>query len=199
MAGKLTFWFELASTYTYLSAMRIDAMAEDAGVEVIWRPVPLGPIFGGQGWDTSPFNIYPAKGRYMWRDMERLCAARGLPFAKPDPFPQNSIHAARVALAALETNKGRAFCKAVYTAQFARGANIAERAVLEAALIEVGLPADLVEAAADSARKAELKACSIEAAELGLFGAPSFTVGDELYWGDDRLEEALAFAAAQPA
>lgn len=199
MAGKLTFWFELASTYSYLSAMRIDAMAETAGVEVTWRPVPLGPIFGAQGWTTSPFEIYPAKGRYMWRDMERLCTARGLPFAKPDLFPQNSIHAARVALAALETPQGRAFCKALYTAQFARGANIAERVTLEAALRDVGLPVEMVEAAADPARKAELKACSNAAAKLGLFGAPSFTVGDELYWGDDRLAEALDFAAAQPA
>lgn len=195
MARPLIFWFEFASTYSYLSAMRIDAMAEAAGVAVTWRPVPLGPIFGAQGWTTSPFNLYPAKGRYMWRDMERLCAARDLPFAQPDPFPQNSIRAARVALAALETPQGPAFCKAVYHAQFAEGRNIADPATITAALSAAGLPPTLAEAGDDPARKAELKACSAEAIALGLFGAPSFTVETELFWGDDRLDAALDWAA----
>ena len=70
MAGpKLEFWYEFASTYSYPAAMGIEALAETAGVEVVWRPFLLGPIFGEQGWNDSPFNIYPAKGRYMWRDM----------------------------------------------------------------------------------------------------------------------------------
>lgn len=196
MARKLTFWFEFASTYSYLSAMRIDDLAEAAGVDISWRPVPLGPIFSAQGWTTSPFTIYPAKGRYMWRDMDRLCAARGLPFLKPDTFPQNSIHGARVALAALETDRGPAFCKAVYTAQFAHGQNIADVKTLAAALASVGLPTGMVEAARDPVRKEELKACSADAAKLGLFGAPSFTVGGEVFWGDDRLEDALDWARA---
>ena len=96
--AKLEFWYEFASTYSYLSAMRIEEMAREAGVEVQWRPFLLGPIFVAQGWTTSPFSIYAAKGRNMWRDMERLTAARGLGFRKPDPFPQNGLHAARLAL-----------------------------------------------------------------------------------------------------
>lgn len=190
----LVFWFELASTYSYLTAMRIDAMAEEAGVEVVWRPVPLGPIFAAQGWTTSPFNLYPAKGAYMWRDMDRLCAERGLPLQRPQVFPQNSIRAARVALAALETEQGTDFVRALYTAQFAKGADIGGDDTIAHALAEVGLPTDLCAAADDPRFKAALKANSEEAAERGLFGAPSFTVGSEVFWGDDRLEAALRWA-----
>lgn len=195
MPGKLTFWFELASTYSYLSAMRIDALAEAAGVDVEWRPIPLGPIFGAQGWTTSPFNIYPAKGAYMWRDMERLCAARGLQFRKPDSFPQNSIRAARVALAALKTPQGHDFVRALYVAQFADGHDISAPQTIAAALETAGLPADMASAADDPVYKDALKALSAQTIERGLFGAPSFTVGDEVFWGDDRLPEALAWAA----
>lgn len=197
MPGKLTFWFELASTYSYLSAMRIDALAEAAGVEVTWRPVPLGPIFGAQGWTTSPFNLYPAKGAYMWRDMERLCAARGLRFRRPDPFPQNSIRAARVALAALERPEGPDFVRALYLAQFAEGRDIADPDTIAGALDVAGLPAALAGAADDPARKAQLRANCDEAVARGIFGAPSFTAGDELYWGDDRLKAALAQAESR--
>ena len=97
-AAKLEFWYEFASTYSYLSAMRIEALATAAGVAVEWKPFLLGPIFKAQGWDTSPFNLYPAKGRYMVRDLQRLAAGRGLRFALPAPFPQNSLAAARLAL-----------------------------------------------------------------------------------------------------
>ena len=93
------FWYEFASTYSYPAALRVAALAEARGVSLVWRPFLLGPIFFAQGWRDSPFNIYPAKGRYMWRDLERTCAAMGVPLKRPDPFPQPSLLAARVALA----------------------------------------------------------------------------------------------------
>ena len=74
--ARISFWYDFASTYSYLAAMRIDSLAAAAGVEVAWRPFLLGPIFKAQGWDSSPFNIYPAKGRHMVRDLERTAAAR---------------------------------------------------------------------------------------------------------------------------
>ena len=76
-----------------------------ADVRVRFRPFLLGPIFKAQGWTTSPFNLYPEKGRYMWRDLERLCADLDVPFRRPDPFPQNSLLAARVALVALDQGR----------------------------------------------------------------------------------------------
>ena len=93
----LEFWYEFASTYSYLASARVDAVATAAGVQVEWRPFLLGPIFKEQGWNDSPFNLYPAKGRYMWRDMERLAAGYELPFRKPSVFPRNGLAAARVA------------------------------------------------------------------------------------------------------
>ena len=94
----LDFWFDFASTYSYPAAMRLHALAGEAGVAVRFRPILLGPIFKAQGWDTSPFNLYAAKGNYMWRDVERVCASLGLAFQRPEPFPQNGLLAARVAL-----------------------------------------------------------------------------------------------------
>src|SRR5688500_3568936 len=105
----LQFWFEFASTYSYPAAMRIEALASAAGVEVEYRPFLLGPIFASQGWIDSPFNIYPAKGRYMWRDLERICAARGLPLRRPTQFPRGSVLAARVALIGAGEGWGGAF------------------------------------------------------------------------------------------
>src|ERR1700758_3831051 len=117
----LDFWFDFAS---YLAAMRIGPLAQKAEVRVRFRPFLLGPIFKAQGWSTSPFNLYPAKGRHMWRDLERLCDELGLPFERPDPFPQTSLLAARVALAALDHVWGQDFCRAVFRAEFGAGRRI---------------------------------------------------------------------------
>ena len=194
---RIAFWYEFASTYSYLSAMRIEPLAEAAGVEVEWRPLLLGPIFRAQGWDTSPFNIYPAKGRYMVRDVERLAAARGLAFKLPTPFPQNSLHAARLALIGHAEGWGVAFARAVYEAQFGGGADIGDKGVLAGILASLGVDAEAALARAETAEnKQRLRRQTEEAQGLGIFGAPSFIVNGELFWGDDRLEQALALGAA---
>ena len=205
-AAKLEFWYDFASTYSYLSALRIEALATKAGIEVVWRPFLLGPIFQAQGWTTSPFNLYPAKGRNMWRDLQRQTAARGLEFHVPEPFPQNSLTAARVALVGAEEGWIAAFTRDVYRAQFARRANIADPAVLADALMranpKLGLESARIFArAADPVIKERLKSQTAEAQALGVFGAPSFRTAPtaaspagELFWGDDRLEQAVAWA-----
>ena len=190
---RLEFWYEFASTYSYLTAMRIEALAEKAGVDVIWKPFVLGPIFSAQGWDTSPFNIYPAKGKYMVREMERLTKQRGLPFAMPSPFPQNSLYAARLALIGNEEGWGAAFTRAMFTAQFAEGANISNKETLADILKSLRLNASSLLARIEERHiKERLRQQTEEAQELGIFGAPSFLARNELYWGDDRLEQALS-------
>ncbi len=95
----IEFWFDFASTYSWLSAVRIEALAQASDCAISWRPFLLGPIFKAQGWTSSPFNLYPAKGRYMVRDISRIATARQRAFVMPDAFPANSLAAARLALA----------------------------------------------------------------------------------------------------
>ena len=196
MKPTVVFWYEFASTYSYLSAMRIDEAAASADVAVEWKPFLLGPIFRAQGWETSPFNIYPAKGRYMIRDISRMASARGIPFQMPPKFPTNGLKAARLTIAARSQGADAAFSRAVYAAHFGKGLVIADDDVLTDCLTTAGLDADEVRLlSVDAAVKAELRANTEEAAALGIFGAPSFTTPDgEVFWGDDRLEQALDWA-----
>ena len=198
MTQAVDFWFDFASTYSYPAAMRITEAADRAGVAVRWRPFLLGPIFKAQGWDTSPFSIYQAKGRYMWRDLERLCGGLDLPFRRPEPFPQNSLLAARVALAGFSAGAiwPEEFCIAVFRAQFGEGGRIDDPATLSAILTVFGVDsASALAAAQADNNKARLRAQTEEAQQLGIFGAPAFTTPDgELFWGNDRLDQALAWA-----
>jgi 2-hydroxychromene-2-carboxylate isomerase len=190
------FFYEFASTYSYPAALRVARLAEERGVRLIWRPFLLGPIFAAQGWRDSPFNIYPAKGRYMWRDLERTCAAMGVPLKRPEPFPQPSLLAARVALA-LEGDQRSEFSRGVFAAEFGEGAPIGDRARLGALLIVCGAdPAATFERAESEANKALLKAECARAAEIGVIGAPCLVTADgEVFWGNDRLEQGLGWAA----
>lgn len=195
------FWFEFASTYSYPAAMRLAPLAQAAAVTVRFRPFLLGPIFRAQGWDTSPFNLYPAKGRHMWRDLARVCAALDLPLRRPEPFPQISVAAARLALVGLDEAWGEDFCREVYHAEFGEGRRIDDAAVLAGLLADLGVDAAAAQEQARSEEiKARLRAETEEAQRLGLFGAPSFVTADgELFWGNDRLEAALAWAKAPQA
>jgi 2-hydroxychromene-2-carboxylate isomerase len=188
----MDFFYEFASTYSYIAAMRIAPLAQAAGVTVRWRPFLLGPIFKQQGWDTSPFNLYPAKGRYMVRDCERQCAALGIAFRLPDPFPQNTLLAARVALTALAEGWGEDFSRAVYSAQFAEGRQIGSADVIGAIVRDLGRDDAVLARAQSDAIKQKLRAETEEAQRLGIFGAPSFVAASELFWGNDRLEQAIA-------
>ena len=195
----LEFWYEFASTYSYLAAMRIEAAAEAAGVELVWRPFLLGPIFKAQGWDNSPFSLYPAKGRYMWRDMEREAARLGLPFYRPKTFPQNGLLAARVALLGSDRGWTPAFTRAVYTAQFAECRDIADPQVITEILAALNLdPEAILAEAQGEANKMRLRRMGEEVQSRGLFGAPTFFAEDgEMFWGNDRLEHALEWATTQ--
>ena len=197
-AAPLEFWFEFASTYSYPAALRIEAAARAAGVPLAWRAFLLGPIFRAQGWNDSPFNLYPAKGRYMWRDLERVCAELGAPFRRPSEFPRSGLLAARVACRFADAEWCPDFVRAVYRANFAEDRDIADPGVVAACLESAGeAPRQRIEEAQSAASKVLLRVQTERAVALGLFGAPSFTVGDELFWGNDRLEAAFARWHAQ--
>jgi 2-hydroxychromene-2-carboxylate isomerase len=190
--AEIDFWYEFASTYSYPAAMRIERVAAERDVKVRWRPFLLGPIFADNGWRDSPFNIYPVKGRYMWRDLERICGALGLPLRRPEPFPQNSLLAARVALA-LDGEARASFSRSLYYAEFGVGRAISDRAAISAVLRSIGADAEATLARAESPEnKEQLKAESALAKSLGLPGAPcSVTSDGEVFWGNDRIEPAL--------
>jgi len=192
----LDFWFDFASTYSYPAALRIGERAEDAGVAINFRPFLLGPMFKAQGWTTSPFNLYPAKGGYMWRDLERICADLALPFVRPDPFPQNGLIAARVALIGLRETWGEEFCLEVFRSEFGEGQRIDDAEAIGRILTRLEIAAEpVLEAALSDENKARLRVQTDQAAQRGIFGAPTFITADgELFWGNDRLERALLWA-----
>ena len=189
------FWFEFASTYSYPAAARIQQHAAIVGAAVVWRPFLLGPIFQRQGWNDSPFNLYPVKGQYMWRDLERVCEKHRLPFRRPSVFPRNGLLAARVAGVASAEGWADQLVPAVYHANFVADRDISDAAVLAELIAGAHHdPAAALERAQATASKDRLRESTDEAVRRGIFGAPSFLVGDELFWGHDRMDDALAWA-----
>ena len=199
MSRRLAFWFEFGSTYSYPAAERIERVAAEHGLTVDYRPFLLGPIFSEQGWNDSPFNLYPAKGCYMWRDLERICSDAGIPWQRPSAFPRNGLHAARVACAAQVEPWLPDFVRSVYRANFAEDRDIAAPEVIREILERLDLdPDDVLRRAANPETKAALRDQTALATQLGIFGAPSFVCADELFWGNDRLEEACRFRSTPP-
>ncbi len=194
----LQFWFDFASPYSYVAAMRVEEAAAAREIDVEWKPFLLGPIFTAQlGIKDSPFNVFPVRGRYMWRDVERLCEKHRLPWRRPSAFPRGSLLAARLGCAAGDAPWAPAFHRAVFRANFAEDRDIADPAVLRVLLAAAGQDADaLLARAASRETKQALRDRGAEAARLGIFGAPDFVVGGELFFGQDRLDDALAWAAA---
>ncbi|MEL6287940.1 MAG: 2-hydroxychromene-2-carboxylate isomerase [Pseudomonadota bacterium] len=196
--ARLSFWFDFGSTYSYLTAMRIEACAKAAGVSIDYRPFLLGPIFRHAGWQSSPFLEQPAKLRYMWQDVARQAAHYGLAFNHPAPFPANGVYASRIALAALDEGWGAAWVAEVFRRVFVSAEDIAHTEILADCMVSIGQDgsraATLV---SDAALKRRLREQTEKAASLGIFGAPTFFTDDgEMFWGDDRLEAALRAAGA---
>jgi len=190
-------WFEFASTYSYPAVWRAGGVARRAGLDLRWRPFLLGPVFQAQGWNDSPFNIYPVKGRYMWRDMERLCQAAGLTFRRPTQFPRSGLLAARVALLGSAEVWCPEFVRRVYRLNFAEDRDIADEVEIVGVLDSMGLDGREICARSRSVENKErLRQQTEEAMRLGIFGAPTFVVERELFWGNDRLEQAVAWALA---
>ena len=197
--AHVTFWFEFASTYSYLSAMRIEEMARKADVDLIWKPFLLGPIFKAQNWDTSPFNLYPAKGRYMVRDIERIAQARGLVFRLPSlSLRMDCLR--RVLRSRVLRRGGDPTSSGPFSAWSLRSnrtllSDRHSRRRLRLPVLPKTKPSS-----EPSRRKsrAKLRSNTEEAQAQGIFGAPSFTTENgELFWGDDRLEDALLWSTGE--
>lgn len=190
---SLQCWFDFGSNYSYLSLMRIDSLAAAEAIDVELKPFLLGPIFQSLGWNDSPFVLQEMKGRYVWRDMQRQCDKYGLPWRRPGAFPRNGLLAARVALQAEGASWQAAFCRLVMLANFAEDREIGDPAVIAAILDGLGQDSTrLIAEAGSAAVKQALRDRGEQARARGIFGAPTFFVGDEMFWGNDRLEDAIA-------
>ena len=194
---EIEFWFEFGSNYSYLSVMRIEAAAAQCDVIVRWKPFLLGPIFRSLGWSTSPFVLQQAKGAYVWKDMERQCRKQGLPWLRPTVFPRSALLPLRVALVGAEQPWIGAYCRRIMSLNFAEDRAIDDPLIVAEVLTQLGLPAQsLLDEAQSDANKLKLRQQTEAAQARGIFGAPTFFVGDEMFWGDDRLDDALAHASA---
>ena len=192
------FWIEYGSTYTYLSVARMGRLAEASGVEVQWQPFFVMPIMAELGMTQGPFLPFPSKTAYMWRDIERRSSRHGIPYARPSTYPVNSLLTARIACIASAEGWCQAFTEEVFRLHWTENILIGSDENLHRALVGLAKnPRLLVEKAQTTEIKEALKKQTERAKSLGIFGAPSFTVSEELFWGDDRLDEALEWAKSR--
>jgi len=197
-APTLDFWFDFGSNYSYLSAMRIEEAAAAHGVALRWQPFLLGPVFRALGWETSPFVLQKEKGDYVWKDMVRQCRKYGLPWQRPSNFPRAAVLPLRIALAGAGQPWIGEFCRGTMRLNFAEDRDIDAPETMARLLAEMDLPAHrVIDEALSDANKLRLRRQTETAMEKGIFGAPTFFVGEEMFWGNDRLDDALAFARAQ--
>lgn len=193
----MDFFFFIGSTYSYLSVVRAESAAAQAGVELVWRPFSVRTLMREQ--NNVPFATKPAKMRYMWRDIERRAARFGVPFAGIPPYPVDPDELAnRVATLAASEGWCREFTQAAYRQWFLEGQDPGAPETLRQVLQALGRDAErcIGEASSERTRQAYLAATD-EARQLGIFGSPTFVVGREIFWGDDRLDDALAWARVQ--
>ncbi|EDM72542.1 2-hydroxychromene-2-carboxylate isomerase family protein [Roseobacter sp. AzwK-3b] len=192
MPKSLEYWFTCGSTYNYLTVNRIEAAAADAGIDLVLRPFHLGQIFREAGF--WPFHAGTPKMDYMWHDIQRTAKGLGLSPKLPAPYPCPETDIAnRIALVTIQEGHGLAWVKASYRVWFEDGLPVGGIENLAASLGSLGLNIDAMLSAAEAA-DTDLQAYTEHAKALRIFGAPTFVVGEELYWGNDRLEQSLATA-----
>ena len=195
MSSRPTFYYDLGSPYAYLAAERVNAVFVEAGAEPPeWQPILLGGLFKRFGRDSWANASRREAGM---REVERRAAAYGLPPARwPRPFPGNTLVAMRAATYAKEIGRVVSFSLAGFRQAFAAGRDLTdpENVVLAAAAAEIHPRALLAAVGRDSVKRA-LRDATERAGDRGVRGVPSVTVGAEVFWGDDRLDEAAAAAA----
>jgi 2-hydroxychromene-2-carboxylate isomerase len=186
----VTFYFDIGSPYAYLAAERLPTLLPEP---VRWQPVLLGGLFKLTGRSSWALGDYRRRQSGM-AEIERRARAYGLPpIHWPDPWPTDYLGAMRAATFAFERDRGREFTRSAMRAAFQRGRDLSVSAHVLDAAAEAGLDRDATSVAiADPAIKAILREATDAAHARGVFGVPTVAVGDELFWGDDRLEDAVA-------
>jgi 2-hydroxychromene-2-carboxylate isomerase len=189
------FYFDLGSPYAYLAAERISGLFAEAGLEQPeWQPILLGGLFqrfGRDSWANGPDR---AEGM---GEVERRAAEYGLPpLVWPEPWPGNTLVAMRAATFAKQTGRTVSFALAGFRQAFAAGRDLSEpdNVAIAAAACELH-PKALDKAVSTDGVKNALREATDRAAELGVIGVPSLVVGGEVFWGDDRVEEAVVAAS----
>lgn len=181
----IEFWFDFAINYSYLSAARIGGLARTAGINVEWIPFLLGPIFRELGMNNSPFVLQKEKGAYIWKDMARQGRKYGLPpWTTPSVFPRSGVLPARIAIQGLDKAWLENFCTKVFELNFVHDQDINDRAQISAVLrsLEIDPSIAIQQAEGDDAKR-RLRNLTSEARARGVFGAPTFFVGSEMFWG----------------
>jgi len=193
MSPRLEYFFDYVSPFSYLADSQVPALVERTGAELVYKPMLLGGVMQASG-NSPPFAV-PAKGKYVAVDSQRWAKRYGLPLEPNPHFPIKTILPMRAALVLLEEGGFPAFHTAVFKAMWTEAANIGEAEELGKVLEKCGLDAaHVLERCGEPAIKDQLKANTAEAVERGAFGAPTFFVGDEMFFGNDRMdfvEEAL--------
>ena len=187
---RIVFHFDLGSPYAYLAAERLHRLLPEP---VEWQPVLLGGLFRLTGRSSWALGDYRRRQAGM-ADIERRARGYGLPPIRwPDRWPADYLYAMRAATFAFSAGAGREFALRAYRNAFVRGDDLSIPAQVRRAAREVGIdPLDLDEATRDPRVKRALREATATAHALGVFGVPTIAVGDELFWGDDRLEDAAA-------
>ena len=193
MAEPIEFWFSIGSTYTYLSVMRLAAVAGACGIGFAWRPFNVRDIMVAQ--NNRPFVGKPVKTAYMWRDIERRAEMYGLPLRVPAPYPLQELEFAnRVAVIGAIEGWCADYARATYRRWFQEGLEPGIEPNLSQSLREIGQdPARVIAEARSDRAEIALRTATDRARSLGVFGSPTFAVGDEIFWGDDRLDDAIAW------
>ncbi len=192
---RSVFYFDVGSPYAYLTAERISSVFAEADLaQPEWRPILLGGLF--QRFDRDSWANGPGRAEGI-AEVERRASEYGLPpLVWPDPWPGNTLYAMRVATFAKQTGRTVSFALAAFRQAFAAGRDLTvpDNVLIAAAACELH-PRAVEKAAATDGVKGALREATDEAAELGVFGVPSLVVGGEVFWGDDRVEEAVAAAS----
>ena len=189
MAKQVEFFFDLGSPAAYLAYTQLPTIAKHAGATIVWKPMLLGGVFKATG-NASPVTV-PAKGKWMMSDLARYARRYGTPFGVPPGFPINTLPLMRGA-AGMQMRRPQqfaAYVDAMFHAMFAAPRDLRDPLVVAEVVQSIGLaPAEFEALIADPEVKHRLIATTEEAVARGAFGAPTYFVGDDMFFGQDRLE-----------